>query len=556
MRERGNDNWNPEDFSEREVEIPDFLEHQREEGYRTGYSGGAQHYNEGIPPYYDGEPHQIPPFSEDGQTPPHTQKPPVSKKQHNRVYGRVAYLFSAMFLALVGYMAYFQISLADELKANPNNTKADEQKQYVVRGSIYSADGEILAGTNVDEEGNETRVYPYDNLFAHVVGYTTNGKSGIEAMYNSDLLTSNTSIVDQVGKGVNNEKVRGDNLILTLDTTLQTAASQALGAYRGAVVVMKPDTGAVLAMVSKPDFDPNQMDELWEYLIAEDAHSPLLNRATQGLYPPGSTFKIMTALEYIQEHPDDYMDYSFQCDGYLTQGDVTIQCFDGAVHGFENLQQSFQNSCNTSFANIGLQLDLDRFHDLCEKFLFNGDLPTLMPYSSSQFVLNSDSSYGDIMTTSFGQGDTLVSPLHMALIAGTIANDGVMMYPYFVQRVENTEGVEVSETKPIAYKRMISSQEAGILKSFMQSVVEGGSGSYLWNDSYTVAGKTGSAEYEVNGNTGEEAELSTHSWFVGFSNVENPDIVVCVIAEDGGTGSSAAVPIAKQIFDTYYYNQY
>lgn len=122
----------------------------------------------------------------------------------------------------------------------------------MVRGSIYSADGEILAGTNVDEEGNETRVYPYDNLFAHVVGYTTNGKSGIEAMYNSDLLTSNTSIVDQVGKGVNNEKVRGDNLILTLDTTLQTAASQALGAYRGAVVVMEPDTGAVLAMVSKP----------------------------------------------------------------------------------------------------------------------------------------------------------------------------------------------------------------------------------------------------------------------------------------------------------------
>ena len=114
----------------------------------------------------------------------------------------------------------------------------------------------------------------------------------------------------------------------------------------------------------------------------------------------------------------------------------------------------------------------------------------------------------------------------------------------------------MSETKPIAYKRMISSQEADILKSFMQSVVEGGSGSYLWNDSYTVAGKTGSAEYEVNGNTGEEAELSTHSWFVGFSNVEDPDIVVCVIAEDGGTGSSAAVPIAKQIFDTYYYNQY
>lgn len=540
MRETGNGNWNPEDFSEREVDIPDFLAQKREEGYRTDYSG---------------EPRQIPPYPENGEMPPHHAKP-VSKKQRNRAYGRAAYLFSAMFLALVGYMVYFQFMLADEMRANPNNTKAEEQKQYVVRGTIYSADGEILAGTNVDSEGNETRVYPYDNMFAHVVGYTTNGKSGIEAMYNSDLLTSNTSIVEQVGKGVNNEKVRGDNLILTLDTRLQSAASTALGAYRGAVVVMEPDTGRVLVMLSKPDFDPNRMAEEWEYLIAEDAHSPLLNRAMQGLYPPGSTFKILTALEYIQEHENDYTDYTFQCNGYLTQNDVTIQCYDGEVHGFEDLQQSFQHSCNTSFANIGLQLDLDRFNKLCEKFLFNENLPTLMPYSSSQFVLNSNSSYGDIMTTSFGQGDTLVSPFHMALIASTIANDGVMMYPYFVQRVENTEGVKVSETKPIEYKRIISAQEASVLKSYMQSVVEGGTGSYLWNDSYTVAGKTGSAEYEVNGNTGEEAEFSTHSWFVGFSNVEDPDIVVCVIAEDGGTGSAAAVPIAKAIFDAYYYNQY
>lgn len=538
MREKGNGNWNPGDFSEREVEIPEFLtQQQREEGYRTES---------------DEEPYQIPPLPEKEPASPYNR--PMSKKQRNRVYGRVAYLFSAMFLVLVSYMVYFQFGLSDGLKANPNNTKMEEQKQYVVRGSIYSADGEILAGTNVDEEGNETRVYPYGSTFAHVVGYTTNGKSGIEAMYNSDLLTSNTSIVDQVGKGVNNEKVRGDSLILTLDTRLQQAASAALGAYRGAVVVMEPNTGKMLAMVSKPDFDPNQMAEQWEYLIAEDAHSPLLNRAMQGLYPPGSTFKILTALAYIQEHENgnEYENYSFQCNGSYTQGDVTITCFDGEVHGYENLQQSFQHSCNSSFINIGLQLDIDKFSALCEKFLFNSNLPTLMPYSSSQFVLNSNSSYGDIMTTSIGQGDTLVSPFHMALIASTIANDGVMMYPYFVQRIENTEGVRVNETKPIEYKRIISSKEAGILKNYMQSVVEGGTGSYLWNDWYTVAGKTGSAEYEVNGNTGEEAEISTHSWFVGFSNVEDPDIVVCVIAEDGGTGSAAATPIAKAVFDAYY----
>ncbi|MDO4343522.1 MAG: penicillin-binding transpeptidase domain-containing protein [Eubacteriales bacterium] len=457
-----------------------------------------------------------------------------------------------MFLVLAGYMAYFNVSLADELKANPNNTKMEEQKQYVVRGSIYSADGEILAGTNVDSEGNETRIYPFGNVFAHTVGYTTNGKTGLEAIYNTDLLTSNTSIVEQVGKGVKNEKVRGDSLILTLDSRLQTVASTALGAYRGAVVVMEPSTGRVLAKVSKPDFDPNTMEEDWRYLTAEDSQSPLLDRAMQGLYPPGSCFKILTTLAYMRQYPSDYMNYTFDCGGVLTQGDMSIQCYDGEVHGYEDLQGSFQHSCNTSYANIGLMLDNDEFADLCEDFLFNSELPTVLPYSSSRFELNGKSSDGDVMTTAIGQGNTLVSPFHMALITCAVANDGRLMYPYMVERIENTEGVKVSETKPMQYKKLMTSEEASTIKSYMRSVVEGGTASSLWNDSYTVAGKTGSAEYEVVGNAEAEENFSTHSWFVGFSNVDDPDIVVSVIAEDGGTGSSAAVPIAKAIFDAYY----
>ena len=508
-----------------------------------------------IPEFVSYQEHK-PQHHPDPELEPKKQKP-VTKKQRNRTYGRVAYLFSAMFLALVGYMVYFNVRLTDELRANPNNTKMDEQKQYVVRGTIYSADGEILAGTNVDTDGNEERVYPFSNVFAHVVGYTTNGKTGLEATYNTDLLTSNTSIIERVDKGVNNEKVRGDSLILTLDSRIQQAACNALGAYRGAVVVMEPSTGRILAMVSKPDFDPNSMAENWDYLIAEDANSPLLNRAMQGLYPPGSTFKILPALEYIREHPDDYMNYAWNCEGSLTNGDVTINCFDGEVHGYEGLLESVQHSCNTSFANIGLGLDLDRFSKLCDDFLFNSKLPAFLPYSSSSFSLNANSSNGEIMTTSIGQGDTLVSPFHMALITCAIANDGVLMNPYMVERIENTEGVKVSESKPIKYKQLMTAQEASVLKSYMQSVVEGGTASSLWDLGYTVAGKTGSAEYEVDGNTGEEKSMSTHSWFIGFSNVEDPDIVVSVIAEDGGTGRSAAVPIAREIFETYYaYRQY
>ena len=479
----------------------------------------------------------------------------ATKKQRNRIYGRVAYLFSALFLVLAGYMVYFNVCLSGNLRANPNNTKAEEQKQYVVRGSIYSSDGEILAATNVDADGNEQRVYPYGSMFAHAVGYTTNGKSGIEAIYNTDLMTSNTSIVEQVEKGVSNEKVRGDSLILTLDSRIQEAAYRALGAYRGAVVVMEPSTGKILALISKPDFNPNEMEETWEFLVAEDSNSPLLNRATQGLYPPGSTFKILTALEYIREHPSDYVNYSWNCEGYTSVGDVTIQCYDGEVHGYEDLQTSFMYSCNTSFANIGLQLNIGEFGKLCEDFLFNGKLPTSLPYSSSSFTLNSNSSDGDIMTTSIGQGDTLVSPFHMALIVSAIANDGKLMSPYMVQRIENTAGVKVSESTPIQYKRLMTSDEASILKGYMQSVVEGGTAKSLYGRGYAVAGKTGSAEYEIDGSTGEEGNFATHSWFVGFAglnDLDSPDIAIAVIAEDAGTGSSAAVPIAGQILDAYY----
>lgn len=527
LRKSEKGKWSAEEFSEKDIQIPDFISENH---------------------YYMGQNQYEPQMQEE----PQPKAPPVSKKQRNRTYGRVAYMFAAMFLALAGYMIYFNTAKIEEIRANPNNAKMEEQKQYVVRGTIYSSDGEILAGTNVNEDGSETRVYPYGNVFAHVVGYTTNGKSGLEAIYNNDLLSSNTSIIEQVGKENRNEKLRGDSLVLTLDTKLQRAAFDALGAYRGAVVVMEPDTGRVLAMVSKPDFDPNQMAERWEYLVAEDSGSPLLNRATQGLYPPGSTFKILTTLEYMREHPTDYMNYTYNCEGVISNNDVRIPCFGGAVHGFEDLQTSFQQSCNTSFSNIGLELDNEKFADLCREFLFNSELPTALQHSASQFSLNKDSSNGEMMQTAIGQGNTLVSPFHMALITCAIANDGELMYPYLVERTENAKGVKVTSTEPLRYKRLLSAEEAKVLQGYMQSVVEGGTASSLWGSGYTAAAKTGSAEYQVNGNTGEE-QLSTHSWFVGYSNVEDPDIVVSVIAEDGGTGSSAAVPIAQAIFDAYYY---
>ena len=530
-----NGRWDREESIDKTIDIPSFVNGASSENMEQNFEQK----------FYEEEPPQE-------EKKKKTYEKHVPKKVRNKAYIKMAYLFSAMFLALVGYLVYFNVKLIDDVKRNPNNTKGDAQEAYVIRGTIYSSDGEVLAGTNVADDNTETRVYPWRNVFAHVVGYTVNGKSGLEAIYNNDLMTSNASIQDQVGSEKNNEKLRGDSLVLTLDSRLQQAAYNALGAYKGAVVVMEPSTGKILAMVSKPDFDPNDMENQWEILNADDSESPLLNRATQGLYPPGSTFKILTTLEFMREYPNDYRNYTYDCQGSMTQSDVTIKCYDYEVHGFEDLQGSFQHSCNTSFANIGLQLDNDKFAELCKEEMFNGKLPTVLPYSSSQFSLNGNSSVGETMQTAIGQGDTLVSPFHMALIVSAVANDGVLMTPYFVDHIENSDGIEVSETKTMEYKKLMNSDEAQILSSYMQSVVEGGTATSLSGLGYTVAGKTGSAEYEIDGNTGSEANFSTHSWFVGFSNVEDPDIVVSVIAEDGGTGSSAAVPIAREIFNTYY----
>ena len=461
----------------------------------------------------------------------------------------ITYVLCALFLLLVGNMIYLNTVKRDELNTNAYNTKKDNVDENVIRGSIITENGTVLASTDVDSEGNESRYYPYENMFAHVVGYASNGRAGLEAYANRDLLTSHSSLLNQLKSTENDEKLKGDNVIVTLNPSLQQAAYYALGSYNGAVVVMEPDSGKILAMVSKPDFNPNTISGDWDAMITDETNSALLNRATQGLYPPGSTFKILTALAYIRQNPGIYQNFTYNCEGALSQGDVTITCYNGEVHGLEDLQMAFAHSCNTAFASIGLGLDGAEFRKMAEKFLFNSSLPATFQYSQSVFKLNKDTSYGEQMTTAIGQGDTLVTPLHMALITSSVANGGILMKPYLVQRVESAEGEKVSETKPSSYGKLMSADEAEILTGFMKETVNSGTAAALSGNGYSVAGKTGSAEYESNGVTG------THSWFVGFSNVDDPDLVVAVIAEDGGTGSQTAVPIARAIFDAYYYQQ-
>ena len=465
------------------------------------------------------------------------------KKRRNKEYTLVSAFFVLIFVSLIGYVIYFNAAKSEDFINSPYNTRQDTFSDRVVRGKIESADGQVLAQTNVYEDGSEERVYPYNNIFAHVVGYDSNGKSGLESEANFQLLTSHSFFLEQMKNEFKGNKNTGDTVVSTLNANLQVTAYNALGDRRGAVVALEPSTGKILAMVSKPDFDPNTIAENWQWLVSDENDSSLLNRATNGAYPPGSTFKVVTALDYFRKK-GSFEGYSYLCQGNITMEEHTIQCYGGTVHGQEDFYSAFAHSCNCAFADMGISLGGGSLRDTAEDLLFNKKLP-LTSYKKSIFSLDKNSGTPLTMQTAIGQGNTLVSPMHMALITSAIANNGVLMTPYLIDKVVNNSGDVIKTTESTSYKRLMSSNEANLLGKLMKDVVEYGTASALNGRGYTAAGKTGSAEFDENG--------SSHSWFIGYCNVDDPDLVVAVIVENGGTGSEAAVPVAASIFDAYYY---
>lgn len=470
------------------------------------------------------------------------------KNPTNQQIMLVTYIFVGLFIMMMGYYTKFMITDSSEVINNAYNKRQDLLAEQIVRGDIVSADGKVLAHTITDEDGTETRVYPYGNMFAHVVGRFLKGRTGLESTENFHLLTSNNNTLSKIVRELSGEKNIGDNVITTLDTKLQQTAYEALGNRKGAIVVMEPSSGKILAMVSKPDYNPGEIDKIWDEMVQDsDNNSALINRATQGLYPPGSTFKILTALEYIRENPGTYEDYLYDCKGHGIFNSVKINCYNSNAHGKEDLKKSFAKSCNSSFAHIGTTLNIKNFRKLCQDFLFNSPLPTDLVYNQSKFVLSANSDKNQIPQTVIGQGDTQITPLHNALIVSTIANGGVLLKPYLVDRIVNQGGNIITKTMPEIYGSIITPDEAQILTAYMTETVENGTGGALKNNKYTVAGKTGSAEYKQN--------KPAHAWFVGFSPATKPEIVVSIIVEGVGTGSEYAVPIASKIFKTYYNNK-
>lgn len=467
------------------------------------------------------------------------------KKAKNKEFAIITYLFMAIFICLIAYFIYFIGFKSEEIINSSYNPRLSTLSEHVIRGDILSQDGAVLATTETDEDGTDERVYPYNDMFAHVVGYTSNGNYGVESSANFTLLRSHSFFLTQILNDLKDEKNQGDSVVTTLDYDVQEAAYEALGNRDGAVVVIEVETGKILGMVSKPDFDPNTIEDKWEQIVEDNDNAPLLNRATQGLYPPGSTFKVITTLEYLREQGLT-ADYSFDCEGEVTVNGTQIHCAGNTAHGEVNLESAFAKSCNTTFSSIGLELNVTKWQDLASQLLFNDTLPTKLDAKQSSFSLSVDDEEGKVMQTAIGQGDTLVTPLHMAQLAAAIANDGVMMESYVIDSVLRDNGSVVKSYKSSEYGSVMSVKEAQALQSMMEEVVASGTGSKLSGQSYHAAGKTGSAEFSAE-------KDQTHAWFIGYGSKESyNDISIAVIVENGGSGSSTAVPIAKAVFDVYF----
>lgn len=465
-----------------------------------------------------------------------------SDKKINKQAIVVTVIFSVIFLSMIGYYVYFLVVKSPEVINNSHNNSLEAQAKKVIRGTIYSSDGKKLAYTDTkgteNDISDDERVYPLGKAFSHAVGITKRDNSGIEQIYNSDLVSSQLNPFQKIIKDFKKEKERGSDVTSTINSKLQNVCYDALGDCKGAVFAMDPETGEILAMTSKPSFDPNLSGKKIDKL--DD--TSLVNRATQSQLTPGSVFKIFTTLEFMRENKD-YNKFSYDCKGYATFDGKRLSCFNGIVHYDQNLQNAFANSCNSAFSTIGVKLNRKKFSKTCKEELFNSELPLDMRYAKSVFKINKQTAEKWMADTSIGQGDTTVSPAHMCLVASAIYNNGILMNPYIVSSVENSEGTSVMSAKPKEYKHIMTEEESKVLKKYMRSVVTEGTANEMAYSPYKAYGKTGTAELE---------DDIIHSWFVGFAKKGKKKIAIAVVLERIHQGSNAADIVSKEILDSYF----
>jgi penicillin-binding protein A len=492
----------------------------------------------------------------------------------NRQISQVALVALVLLASLIVATTYWQTWASAGLAAREDNEIQRVAEFSIDRGLIYSSNGKTVLAANVEKKvGGQTlffRTYPNHALASQVIGYSTQSRAraGLERSENSYLTGANAdlgTILATVGDRLKGTTIKGNNLVLTIHAGAQWLAEKLLRGTCGAAVVLNPKTGAVEVMASSPGFDPNLIEQASGYAKVEATKSPcppepaapLLNRATQGLYPPGSTFKTITAAAALDDGvytPDS----TFYDPGYCTEyGKQVHNALDQSgpeAFGLVNLVEAYQHSINAVFCNIGQKLGAARILAEAKKFGFYSVPPLETPAdarSASGLYLNgklfdpktaAQLSQVDPGRLAFGQDRMLATPLQMALVAAAVANKGVQMKPTLIQRIVAPGGSVIASLKPQVLRRATSPKTAGELKNMMVEVVQAGTGTAAQIPGVVVAGKTGTAE-TCACNTVYDA------WFIFFAPAENPTVAGAVVVEDqnNGFGGAIAAPIAKQL---------
>jgi penicillin-binding protein A len=477
----------------------------------------------------------------------------------------VAVVAIVLLSALVVGSTYWQAWAVGDLADRQDNAIQRVAQFKIKRGIVYAADGTVLAANRVREVNGQTyyfRRYPSRDLASAVVGYSTQSRAraGLERSQNDFLTASNahlSTVLRRTLDRLEGKTVKGNNLVLTLKPGAQRLAQKALDGNCGAVVALEPSTGKVLVMATSPTYDPNLVERHFD-LISRRARAncpstaPLLNRATAGLFTPGSSFKILTAAAALDSGtftPDS----SFYDPGYCTEYGKPVYNFADQSgperFGTVTLSEALQHSINAVFCEVGKKLGARKILEYAKRFGFYSLPPLETPenerrpsglYNRGRLFFPKHDFQVDPGRLAFGQERLGVTPLQMAMLTQAIANGGVLMRPYVVDRVEGPNGGVIYRTKPKQLGRPIKPETAAALAKMMESVVTGGTGTAAQIPGVAVAGKTGTAE------TGVSHRNTT--WFVSFAPVDSPKVVVAVVLENQtGTGGLTAAPIARSV---------
>ena len=449
----------------------------------------------------------------------------------------MAAIFVAAYVLLFARQIYVQTIEGPRLAGNVHDPRTALLAQY--RGRILARDGTPLAVNHALH-----RSYPYGGALAQVTGYasTRYGTTGLENAFD-DVLSARPAASDPLGtlfaafsKQPYAAGIAGASIVTTIDPRVQRTLASSLAAHaRGAGVVLDPRTGEVLALASVPTFDPGAIDTSFSAL-AHDASSPLLDRASNGLYPPGSTFKIFTAAAGLDAGTTS-LGATFEDPGTLPVGDFVVHDNEGEATGTQDLTGAFALSSNVDFARIALGLGVDRWYSEAAAWRLGESLDFQLPASRDRLPSRSAMTPGVLAQLGFGQADLLVTPLRMAIVAATVASGGTEPRPFIVRAVR-VDGRDETVAQPASLAVPISPQIAADLKKMMVAVVRRGTGTAAALPGVQVAGKTGTATNPAG---------IAHSWFVAFAPADTPRVAVAIVIENAGYGAAVAAPIARRV---------